>query len=178
MTYKTQKNKIIFRRVWLAVVVLLLSVIQNGQGLFPQIFGARALILIPTVVAISMYERDIAGMFFGLFAGALWDIFAGGNNFNAIFLFVIGFACGSLINTLMRNNIVTHFLLSSVTSFLYILGYWLYHYVFINMDKAALMLVKYFVPTAIYTIILSPVIFLIIRAIERKFRVDEFANLQ
>lgn len=178
MTLNTQKKRIIFRRAWLALAVLIMSVLQNGLAHFPQIFGARALLLIPVVVAIAMYEKEIPGMLFGLFAGSLWDIFAGGNNFNAIYLFIVGFACGALINTIMRNNIVTHALLSVVASVVYCLGYWLYHYVIINLDKAFIMLLKYFIPTAFYTIIISPFVFMIIRAIEKKFRTDEYANIR
>ncbi len=177
MNFKSLKNIISRCRVWLAVVVLLFSVLQNGLGTFPKIFGARALLLIPLVTAIAMYERDIAGMLYGLFAGALWDIFASGNNFNAIYLLVVGFVCGSLINTIMRNNIVTHFMLSAIATLLYSLGYWGYHFIFGGLDKTILILFKFYLPSTIYTILLTPLIFLIVRAIEQKYKVDAFAQL-
>ena len=58
MTIETQNKKLIFRRICLALILLLVSVLQNTDGLFPQIFGVRALLLIPFVVCIAMYERD------------------------------------------------------------------------------------------------------------------------
>ena len=173
MFRKISQKKTFWRRVCLAVLVLLLSVLQNGRGLFPEIFGARALLLIPAVTAIAMYERNIAGMFYGLFAGMLWDIFAAGNNFNAIFLFALGFGCSTLINTIMRNNSVTHALLSSAAGFVYCLGYWLYHYVVMAQSGAVLSLFRYFIPCVIYTALLSPVIFMIVRAVEMKFKKEE-----
>ena len=130
MTIETHRKILIFRRLSLALIILLLSLLQNTDGYFPQIFGVRALLLIPAVVCISMYERDLAGMFFGLFAGALWDVFAGGGSFNAFLLLVTGFLCGTLINTIMRNNVVTASLLSAVWCLIYNIGYWLFHYVF------------------------------------------------
>lgn len=164
-----RNKKIIIRRVCLAALILLLSVLQNTDGFFPQPFGIRAFILIPAVVCISMFERDIAGMFFGLFAGALWDIFSQGGDFNALFLLCIGFACGTLINTIMRNNIVTASLLSIIAATLYSTGYWLIHYFIADMDNPFGMLARYYLPSAGYTFIFAPILFIIIRAAEKKF---------
>ncbi len=175
MTLKTQQKRIYIRRAWLAAAVLIASVLQNTKGMFPQVFGVRALLLIPFVTAIAMYERDIAGIFYGLFAGALWDIFAAGNNFNAIYLVVVGFACGTLINTIMRSNFVTHAILSGGFTLIYCLGYWLYHYVIFNLDKAAVMLMRYYIPAVIYTLVLSPLVFFIVRAIEKRYRTEQYA---
>ncbi len=169
MTIEAQRKKMIIRRVILALIILTLSVMQNTDGFFPQIFGIRALPLIPAVVCIAMFERDIPGMLFGLFAGALWDIFASGNNFNALFLLTVGFLCGTLINTVMRNNVVTASLLSAVFILIYSIGYWLFHFVFAGIDSAAHMLARYYLPGAAYTLIFAPIIFIIIRAVEKKY---------
>lgn len=172
MTIETHRKILIFRRVSLALILLLLSLLQNTDGYFPQIFGVRALLLIPAVVCISMYERDLPGMLFGLFAGALWDVFASGGSFNAFFLLATGFLCGTLINTIMRNNVVTATLLSAIWSLIYSLGYWLFHYVFTSLDSAAFMLLRYYLPSFIYTVVLTPVIFIIVRAVEKKFSIE------
>ena len=169
MTIETHRKILIFRRVSLALILLLLSLLQNTDGYFPQIFGVRALLLIPAVVCISMYERDLPGMLFGLFAGALWDVFASGGSFNAFFLLVTGFLCGTLINTIMRNNVVTATLLSAIWSLIYNLGYWLFHYVFGGLDKAVFMLLRYYLPSVAYTVVLVPLVFIVIRATEKKF---------
>ena len=169
MTIETPRKKLIIRRICLALILLLLSVLQNTNGFFPQIFGVRALLLIPCVVCIAMYERDIWGMLFGLFAGALWDIFASGASFNALFLLAVGFGCGTLINTIMRNNIVTATLLTFISSLFYNVIYWLFHFVIAKTDSAAFMLLRYYLPGVLYTVVLTPIIFLIIRMIEKKF---------
>lgn len=170
MTKQLTKNRILWRRAWLALLILVFSVLQNTDGLFPQIAGARALIIIPLVTAVSMFERDIPGMLYGLFAGALWDIFASGNNINAIFFVIIGFLCGSLINTVMRNNFVTHIILTGCTALLYCTGYWLWHFVFTSTDKPFFALMRYYFPSFIYTMLLTPAVFFIVMAIERHFR--------
>lgn len=174
MRLQIQQKNLYFRRAWLAIAVLVFSVLQNTTGMFPAIFGVKALLLIPVVVAIAMYERDVAGIFYGLFAGALWDVFAAGNNFNAIYLVIIGYFSGVLINTLMRSNFATHAILSGGFSLIYAVIYWLYHYVIIDLDKAPTMLFRYYITAVIYTVVLSPLIFYIIRAIEKHYKTEMY----
>ena len=169
MTIETERKKLILRRGSLALILLVLSVLQNTDGFFPQIFGVRALLLIPAVVCIAMFERDIAGMFFGLFAGALWDMHASGASFNALFLLTVGFVCGTLINTVMRNNIVTAFLLTMIFVPLYEVGYWFFRFIVGGLDMAGFMLWRYYLPGILYTAVLLPVMFIIIRAVEKVF---------
>lgn len=169
MTIETERKKLIIRRGSLALMLLILAVLQNTEGFFPQIFGVRALLLIPAVVCVAMYERDIWGMFFGLFAGAIWDISSSGASFNALFLLTVGFICGTLINTVMRNNIVTATLLSSVFIPIYHVIYWLFHFVFTGLDSARFMFLRYYLPGIAYTLIFAPLLFIIVRSIEKYY---------
>lgn len=169
MTLETQKKNLIFRRLSLALILLLISVLQNTDGFFPQVFGIRALLLIPAVVCIAMFERDTFGMIFGIFAGALWDVFASGASFNALFLLTAGFLCGTLINTIMRNNIVTASILTFIFSAIYNVVYWLFNFVFAKLDSAFFMLWRYYLPSIVYTTVFVPIIFIIVRAVEKKF---------
>lgn len=172
MTLESQSKKLIIRRICLALILLLLSVLQNTNGFFPQIFGVRALLLIPAVVCISMFERDIYGMLLGLFAGALWDVFASGASFNALFLLTVGFACGTLINTIMRNNVVTAAILSVAAILFYVVVYWLFNCVLTGFDSAAYMLLRYYLPSVLYTAVFIPIMFIIIRNIEKHFSIE------
>lgn len=169
---ESKKKNLIIRRLLIALVILALAVLQSIRGGINEIFGIRALILIPAVVAAAMYEREIAGVLYGLLAGALWDIFAAGNNFNAIFLVITGFASAMLINIFMRNNFVTHLIISAGAAGIYSLIYWLYHFVIINSGGAFYMLIRYYLPGVILTAVLSPLIFLLIRALEKKYYTD------
>ena len=169
MTLETQKKNLILRKVSLALIILLISVLQNTDGYFPQIFGIRALLLIPAVVCVSMYERDMWGLGYGILAGALWDVFASGASFNALFLMTAGFLCGTLINTILRNNVVTASILTFILSAIYNIFYWLFNFVFAGLDSSAFMLIRYYLPSIAYTTVLVPIIFIIVRAVEKKF---------
>lgn len=172
MTLESQRKKLITRRLCLALILLLLSVLQNTDGFFPQIFGVRALILIPAVVCMAMYERDIWGMLLGLFAGALWDITASGASFNALYLLTVGFVCGTLINTIMRNNVVTAMILSTLATLIYNIGYWAVSFVGGGMDNAGFILIRYYLPSILYTMLFIPLTFITVRAVEKKFAIE------
>ena len=86
-----------------------------------------------------------------------------------VFLTAVGFLCGTLINTIMRNNVVTAFILSSVSAILYNVCYWLFHYIFGGLDKAAYMLLRYYLPSIAYTVVFVPLIFIAVRAVEKRF---------
>lgn len=172
MTIEAQRKKIIIRRLCLTLFLLVLSVLQNTDGFFPQPFGVRALLLIPAVVCAAMFERDICGMMLGLFAGALWDIFSAGTNFNSLFLLTAGFLCGTLINTIMRNNIVTALILCTTSILLYTFGYWFFHYILGGLDSAAYILCRYYLPSAAYTAAFIPIMFIFVRSIEKKFSTE------
>lgn len=169
MTLETERKKLILRRGSLALILLVLSVLQNTDGFFPQIFGVRALLLIPAVVCIAMFERDLAGMLFGLFAGALWDMNAGGASFNALYLLAVGFICGTLINTIMRNNIITASILGMIFIPVYIVGYWFFYYIVGGLDMAGFMFLRYYLPSIAYTALFLPLMFIIVRSIEKHY---------
>ena len=170
MTKSILSNKTFIRRVCLAAVILLFSILQNTPGWFPQLAGVRALLLIPLVTAVAMYERDVAGMLCGLFAGALWDMTSRGGSFNAMYLLIIGYACGILINTVMRCNFATHFLLTAAAVSVYNIVYWLWHYVFAGLDSKLGALLRFYIPGIVYTLILTPLVFWLVMLIERKLR--------
>lgn len=172
MPLEKQKKLIIGRLSCLAVVILLFSVLQNTDGFFPRPFGASFLLLIPAVTSVAMHERETVGLFFGLFAGTLWDTSASGNNFYAIYLVLIGYICGLLIKNLLRSNIVTASLLSALSLLVFCLGTWLFRYVLPGLDSSVHILLRYYLPSFLLSVLISPVIYLIIHAIEKAFKTE------
>jgi rod shape-determining protein MreD len=162
---------IYIRRAIIAVVIIVAAMLQNTANLFPTIFGARAFLLIPVVVCISMFEKDVTAAIFGAFAGMLWDMTSAVNDgFNTIFLMLIGSVCGILVNFIMRNNMVTAMLLSSGALVLYSLSYWLVFIVARGVEGGAMMILNFFLPCSVYTLAFTPLIYLLIRAFMKKLR--------
>lgn len=178
MRLSMENKNTYIRRAVFAGLILFTALLQNTKGLFPEIFGVRAMLLIPAVVCVSMYERDIPGIFFGLFAGMLWDtVSAGPHNFSALILTATGFICGALVGSVMRNNLVTALLLTSAAVLVYNTFYWLTVYV-LNYDRGEWVIVEgafrayyaFYLPSCVYTAVLIPAFYFLVRAVKNKFR--------
>ncbi|MCR4616057.1 MAG: rod shape-determining protein MreD [Clostridiales bacterium] len=170
MNYLIENKNTIIRRVIFVFILLAAAALQGTKGLFPTPGNIGVFLIIPAAVSIAMFEREVAGLLFGAFAGALWDTYVTGFGFNAMFLTIVTFGAGVLIHYLMRNNLSTAMLMCSLSMLLYILLYWLFNYVFKGYGTAMQVLLKYYLPTFLYSLVFIPVIYLMVRTVMKKFR--------
>ena len=109
---RKQQKILLVRRSIFVLLILLAHLLQNTPGWFPAFFGIRVYFLLTFTVCLGLFEREIAGAMFGLVAGALWDSVSPlGDGYHAFLFLIIGAVCGILINTVMRNNLITALLL-------------------------------------------------------------------
>ncbi|MBQ7542325.1 MAG: rod shape-determining protein MreD [Clostridia bacterium] len=164
-------NKNIYiRRLCLAAGLLLVALLQNTVGLLPSAFGIRAMPLIPAAVCVAMFERELPGMFYGVFAGLLWDgTSASGGNFHAVLLTIVAFTCGVLITHVMRNNFLTAILLSAGALFLYESCCFVRDIVIGGHLDAAYKILTFYIPSGLYSLLFLPVLYFPIRALEKRF---------
>ena len=161
-------------RLFYVVLLLCSSLIQNTAHLFPTIFGAHAFLLIPAVVCISMFERDMTATVMGVLAGAFWDIYsAWGDGFHAILMMLSSTVVCLLLNYVMRNNLVTALILGAGTVFLYLTFMWLFFCLARGVDGTGLAYLTYYLPSALYTFLFTPVYYIVVRAVLVRLR-DRF----
>lgn len=172
MSLTPENKKLIVRRALYAVLLVVCAVIQNTPGALPEPFGARQLGVVIIVVCIAMCERELCGLFFGLFAGVLLDVTGGTQGINAILLTTFGYFCGLLVNNLIRNNVFTALLFSSAALLIYESVYWLVTVVISGVDGAIGLFFTFYLPSFIYTIVFVPLLFAIVRFIFKCFPVD------
>lgn len=167
---------LLVRRLIFAAIILITHILQNSRGFVPSIFGARAFLLIPLVVCIAMFEKELAGALLGLFAGALWDTVSGvGDGYDTLFLMLIGAACGFLINVLMRNHLLTAIILSLFSCLAYAGTYLVFFVIAEGVDSSGYLFLRYYLPSCIYTTLFTPVFYLSVRGIMRRTATqDEF----
>lgn len=173
MTRAVSKSKmnLCIRRAGFIFLILFVGVLQNTPHMFPTIFGAHAFLLIPTVVCIAMFERDLAATLMGIFAGAIWDATAArGDGFNALFLMIVATVVGLLINYLMRNNLSTALLLSSVAIVLYAVLHWLIFVICRGIEGGLLLFVTFYLPSIVYTFVFTPLFYVLMRKFLRKLK--------
>ena len=164
----SKKKKVLYEtRALFGALIIIIALLQNTPHLMPSIFGSHALILIPLVVCIGMFEKAVVAALFGTFAGVLWDItLAKGDGYNAMVLMLLATAA----SVLMRNNISTALLLSLSAIVIYMLLHWFIFVVCSGAKGGFITLGTFYLPSAIYTAVFAPLIYIMLRAILRKIK--------
>ena len=154
------------KRIILFFAVLIFAALQNTDGILPRIFGARFFVLIPLVVAIAMHEGEMSGLFYGLTAGAFWDVCSSGpDGFHAFSLALIGTVTGILVRFIMRNKILTQYCICFISAFTHTVLYWLITIYIPAGDFRYGKLLGFYLPSAVITIASSFIIYYLVRII-------------
>lgn len=176
---KTKNTSGLFRMqnywTWISysVAALILALMQVSPRFFPAIANARPTPLVVFVVCVALLEGPAVGSIMGMVAGLLWDmhsfrIFG----YYGLMLMGIGLVVGLLVQWLLRANFLSAMLMCGCGVLAYTLLDWLICYVlFLNAEMGAV-LVHVYLPNALYTALLSPLMYggvlLLARFLRRK----------
>ncbi len=158
MHYGNNKQKYIRFGLY-ALIIGVVALVQNSPYILPDIFGARAFILLPLCVSIAMFEREIAAAIFGAVSGILWDICSVKDGFNSIVLLLICVVCSLLIIRLMRNNILTALVLGAGSVVSYCVIYVIVNLFFDGAGASVRQIFTFYLPSCIYTLAFIPVFY-------------------
>lgn len=166
---KTSNNRLLLiRHILFAVLFVLAALLQQNRFFFTSLGSARLILLLPLVVAVAMHERSLPAMFFGLFAGVLWDSASiTVDGFYAVLLAVAGFGCSVLVILKMRNNIFSCLLLSFLQLLLCVTVYWLLFFVFKGYPDCLAVYGKYYLSSVLYSMLFVPPVYYLVRAVVR-----------
>ncbi|MPN45462.1 hypothetical protein SDC9_193029 [bioreactor metagenome] len=118
-----------------------------------------------------MFETETASIFFGLLGGLLWDnVSANSHYFHALFLTIAAFFTSMLIQKIMRNTLLTSFLLVSVMTLLHNTVYWALFVLLKSTESAGTIYFSKYLLSYILTSIVSILIYLIVKALHKTFR--------
>lgn len=153
------------------VMVLLMALMQTSPRFFPEIAFARPTPLVLLVVCMAMLEGPSVGSIMGMTAGLLWDL----SSFRVfgyygLMLMGIGLAVGLLVQWLLRANFLSAMLLCVSGVVVYTLLDWLIcHVLFLNKEMGSV-LVSVYLPNALYTALLSPLVYGLVLLLARFLR--------
>ena len=151
-----KKKRTYYMRLDYSLLILLSLLLQNTPHLFPTIMGAHAFLLLPLIVCISMFEKNISAAVFAIVAGALWDAAtAWGDGFHALFFLVVSSVIVILMKYILRNNMKTALLLSGCTILLYSVVHWLIFSVARGNIGSGMLFLTYYLPSAAYTFLFT-----------------------
>lgn len=152
-----------------ALLLLAFHLLQNVRGLFPELFGARCFLLIPAVIFFSVGEELFSASMLGLFAGMLWDLTSGVHmGFNCLFFMLLCFLTAAFTLHIARDTFLTNLLLAGGVTALYCFVYWLFFILIKGVDGGELTVVTFYLPSFVYTIILSPVLYALLRPVKNR----------
>jgi len=152
------KNYIAWIVYGLGTLVVLLM--QMAPRFFPAIFGARPLPLVLFVVCVAMFGGARVGAVIGVLAGLLWDVYAFRlYGFDALILLVIGLTVGLLVEWYLRANFFSAMLLCAGAALFQMLADWFFTRVIFQDGQWLSLLTKVYIPNALYTILLAPLIY-------------------
>ncbi len=154
----TKKKKTIKYAVY-GAVVLIAALLQNTGGLFFEIGRARCFFLIPVCIILGINEDVRIASLLGFFGGLLWDVVSVQHmGFNCIFLMFVCYCAAAFVAHVFRNTFLTGFIASAAAILFYCLLYWLLFVLVSQPDGAGYALGRFYIPCAVYTIVLAPLL--------------------
>ena len=171
---RSQRTKILtIRRLLLAAVVILGALVQNCAL---SVGSIQICILLPLTVIIAMFEKEFAGILYGILAGCLWDISTTtADGMKALFLALTGCVCGLLVRYIMRNNLMSALVLCGSASIVFNILHWC-TYVLPNTEGMLRALFLFYIPQILLSILAVIPLYFLLRALEKKYKVAEEAR--
>lgn len=159
--------------VWKWVIYFLLLfvlfVLQTTVTLH-AVFEILPILIVPFVVAVSMQEREVFALVFGVAAGFMWDYSSGKvAGFNAAILMICCIAISLLTLYLVGNNSLNAMFLCAGTMVIQGLLDFLFGYVIHGYENSWYILVRYILPIILYTVIITPFVFWLVRFVHNWF---------
>lgn len=144
---------------------------QMAPRFFPVVYEARPTPLILLVVCVALFEGPRVGAVIGAVAGLLWDLYTFRVfGFHAMLLMLIGVAVGLLVQLILRTNFLSGMLLCVSAVAVHTLLEWLLCYLLFLDPEAVTVLLRVYLPNALYTVVLSPVVYGITLLLARLLR--------
>lgn len=149
--------------------ILLLYVLQTAFPLI-RIFDIGPVLIVPAAVTIAMYENEKAAAFTGMAVGFLWDFSSGKlAGFNALIIMSCCVVIALLTMYLMQNNILNVMFFTGILLIFQGLLDFFFFYLIWGYGSSYLVLVRDILPTVLYTVAVSPLVYLLFSRIYRLF---------
>ncbi len=161
------RNKLILKWIVLGVFILFVFTLQSTPS-FLEIFEVKPILLLPLAISIAMFEGEWVGGLVAMACGLLWDM-AGEAPFGSygFLCLTVGVATGLLLKLLLRNEWFNClFLVFSASAIIISLEFLFTYAIRDYTDVGQIFLTKH-LPTIFYTSLVSPIIYFIVRLIEK-----------
>ena len=134
------------------LLIILLAVLRySGVATF-KIGEAVPIILLPLIIAVSMFYTDNASLLAALLTGAFMDSLSADSSwYNTIFFVVAATVCNFLSNRFLNRNLKAAAYLTLIVSLIYFFLRYLIFFVFGGVSVNYDYFVLYLIPSVVYT---------------------------
>jgi len=158
---------------WLlyGLMAVALMLMQTAPRFFPTIWSARPEPLVLFAVCVAFFEGPQVGAIIGVIVGLLWDLYSFRLfGLNAMLLLIISVAVGLLVQWLLRANFLSGMLLCAGAVLTRMLMEWLLCYALFLHEETGTVLLRIYLPNALYTMALAPLMYWIVLWMARFLR--------
>lgn len=149
-------------------------VLQRIDFFTLKIGTAFPVLLVPAVIVIACFLREWTGFIAGLLCGIALDTVTNGTQyFNTLVLMLLGAAVGLVFRFLLNRNIKAMIIVSIIVSLIYFLLKWLFLDLFTGDASAFTILLKYHLPSALYTAVFAIPFFYYVRWLCKKYLIAQ-----
>ena len=161
--------------LYYSIVLICFSffILQRIPALTLKIGNAYPLLLLPIVMVTACFLRERTGFWTGLACGIALDTVQNGSFcFNTIVFILFGVGFGLLFRFLLNRNIKSIILAGFIGSFIFFLTRWFFLDLITGDPSALGILIKYEIPSAIYTALFVVPFFFLFRKLCKKYLVE------
>ncbi len=166
---RNQKRFSYFVYIGIAVLYFVIYIISRIPGLSLTVFGITPILLIPALIAGTMFFKETFSCVAGFYVGVLLDSVAPTGFFHTAVFTLLGTVAGILATHLLNKNIRAAALLTLGTSFIYYLSKWFFYICLGNEPMKLKYLLEISLPSCIYTALYIIPFFYLFRFIYKKF---------
>lgn len=142
--------------------ILILYFLQSVPGLLPKVFSCSPIPVFAAVITIALLEPELASMGFGVFAGFIMDFYSDCPfGFYALVLSVLCCLLSVIVKRSVRVTIGSAFFSAAAGLGILFGIMWIFMFVSRGRSYPILALVNSYLPMYLYTLIITPVVYLI-----------------
>jgi len=158
----------------LVLLCFFVFILQRIETFSLKIGTAFPVLLVPAVMVISCFLREWTGFITGLLCGIALDTVTNGTQyFNTIALMLLGGAVGLVFRFLLNRNIKAIIIVSVLGCLLFFLLKWIFLDLLTGDASAVQLLIKYHLPSALYTSIFAIPFFYFVKWLCKKYIIEQ-----
>lgn len=165
-----RRSKIqLIKYILYSFLMIVLYVLQTDPN-FTLSSGTGPVLVLPFAVAVAMFDGQLAGGLFGLFAGILCDTSSSVLfGFGSILYLVICTAVGLLVLYFMQPSLTNSIIFTGSGFAVRLLLEYFFYYAMWGYENSSQILLRHMLPNLLCTLLVTPLIFLAVRRMHRFF---------